>query len=166
MFRLYLAHSEMPQCPWLEATKVPTGRQFWQRLSTLLESLDDAEGRADMMFCFRGYRTFSSAQQSGSYDDEKSWHDLSNGLAELLRVVGYRLGTDNSMYNAMKHGLAAVSGGRGAEFRRTPDDAPVAARHGHSVTTLELDGETGRRSRVTRWVAVDATIGHVRGSGV
>lgn len=158
MFRLYMAHKGIPRCPWLEACKIPAGRQFWQRLQAVLDGLDAPEGRADVTMCFRGFRDFESATLGGYELDEQAWQHSTEGLVELLRIVGRRLGTDNIMYNAMKHGLAAISNERGVELRRAVDDAPLIEKHGPSVRTLEYDRQTGRWSRWTRWIEVDAAI--------
>ena len=46
---------------WLEACKIPTGRPFSERLTNRLDALDTPDVRAEIMFCFRGYRDLSTS---------------------------------------------------------------------------------------------------------
>ncbi|NTV39388.1 MAG: hypothetical protein HGA51_05455 [Demequinaceae bacterium] len=144
LLRQYLAHRGAPDCPWLENARQRSPVEFKAAVS----ELRDASGpgyREELVDVFCGPvagRTPAAMANIALAGD---------GLKALLAYAADILLDEAGMYNAVKHGLAAVPG-----TRRIPPEVLAAGGgaimrgDGLSLLTLEPVGEGGER----RWAVV------------
>lgn len=106
VIRLYLAHREIPQCPWLELARVRSPQKFKKRVEVLSRQLDEGSEDSHIRTVFYGNsdrKTFKPKIDEGDW--ERGTSNLRSYLQCFVEVVG-----DSNAYNAAKHGLALVAG--------------------------------------------------------
>jgi hypothetical protein len=106
LIRLVLAHLEEPECPWLEMRRL-TFAGYKQALDKLRDSLDDEAVNSRLMSIF--YRSGSPGTSPHKAVNEQ-WHDLADGVREMLSASITHLQAESELYNTAKQGLAAVGG--------------------------------------------------------
>jgi hypothetical protein len=155
LFRLYFAHADSPECPWLAVARLRLPSQFKDRLSRFMgESESDATAQSAMQV-FYGHGTVTE-------DKQAQWTTLKDGLVLLLKHLGRRLLDEAPLYNSAKHGLSLVPGAAGMQFGDQSGPLRIRA-DGPSITHLTvMDGQRGRRwAQQTVWLNPTQTLGLV-----
>lgn len=123
LLRMFFAHVEHPECPWLGMSASTDFREYKAKLDAVLDSGFDREQIAEVFL--GGVSRIDSVIQLT--DDE--FEDAIDGLELLLIDCVHRVLGDAFVYNAVKHGVSAVA--------VDDDEAQVAWRsHDGEQTTL------------------------------
>lgn len=152
LFRLYFAHADSPECPWLAVARLRIPSHFKDRLSRFMsESKDDAVAQS-AMFVFYGHGTVDAAMQ-------EQWTLLKDGLMMLLTHLGRRLLEEAPLYNSAKHGLSLVPGAAAMQFGDQSGPLRIRA-DGPSITYLTvMEGQRGKRwAQETVWLDPTRTL--------
>ncbi|OJG05568.1 hypothetical protein BG618_03167 [Pseudonocardia autotrophica] len=153
MLRLYFAHVDQPQCPWLEVARMRTPSQFKERVDALLSELDQPDTHDRLVATF--YGTTDSSRLGANVPDDV-WEKAKEGLVDLIGYCASLLLDDAGLYNSTKHGLAVIGGNHGISLRMSEEDleageeAPEISTNGAALEHLDQapSHETGKR----RWV--------------
>ena len=150
LVRQYLAHRGAPECPWLEIARQRSFAEF----KAAVAGLRDGPGAGQCedlvkVFCGEGDGRTPAALANIAL--------AGDGLEALLAYAAEMLLDEAGMYNAIKHGIAAIPG-----TRQLPPEVLAAGRgavmrgDGVSLLTLEPVGEARERrwTRVIRYVDV------------
>jgi len=150
LLRLYLIHSRIPPCPWLELSRERDFRKFKKEVEKLRARLvsGDEEGRIHQVFHINVDPERAALSPT---PDKESWDRAAENLARFLDFyAGHFL--DSSSYNAAKHGLAVTAGEQGFEFGVGTDREPVLSRRGPAIEYLKVAPGPGGRLRWEREV--------------
>jgi hypothetical protein len=103
LLRLFFAHVEHPECPWLGMS---ASNDFAEYKAKLAAALDDGFDREQIATVFLGgvSRVESCIQLT-----DAEFEDAIDGLAMLLIDCANRVLGDAFVYNAVKHGVSAVA---------------------------------------------------------
>jgi len=150
LVRQYLAHRGAPECPWLENARQRSPVAM-KAAATELRDGTRAEQRDDLVDVFCG--PVEGRTSAAMANIALAGH----GLETLLAYAADILMDEAGIYNAIKHGIAAVPG-----TRRLPPELLAAGGDGRmrgdglSLLTLEPMGEAGVRrwSWVIRYIDV------------
>lgn len=148
LIRMVLAHLDEPECPWLEMRRL-TFAGYKQAIDKLRDSLEDDTVRSRLMRVF--YGTEGPGTSSHRVVNEQ-WHDLADGVSEMLAVLITHLQAEGDLYNAAKHGLAAVGGEDHLKLLPEQSDLPLLSADGHCLTYLTLDPSSPRWMRTVSWI--------------
>lgn len=150
LVRHFLAHRGAPDCPWLEIARL---RNFAES-KAVVSSLREASGgthRENLIDVFCGPMTGRTPAALAAIEL------AGEGLEALLAFATEALLDEAGMYNAVKHGIAAVPGKRPlpAEVLEAGKGA-IMRGGGLSLLTLEPVGEGSERqwTRVIRYIDV------------
>lgn len=103
LFRLYLAHADSPECPWLAVARLRIPRHFKESVERFLDKRRDPEVQSSLAWVFYGRRTAPPG-------DDGSWDDVTQALVRMMSHLGDRLLTEGPLYNSAKHGLSLIPG--------------------------------------------------------
>jgi hypothetical protein len=103
LLRLFFAHVEHPECPWLGMS---ASNDIAEYKATLAAALDNGFDREQIATVFLGgvSRVESCIQLT-----DAEFEDAIDGLAMLLIDCAHRVLGDAFVYNAVKHGVSAVA---------------------------------------------------------
>ena len=102
LLRLYFAHIDHPECPWLGmSAPVP----FWDFKERVSKALDDGFDADHIARLFLGG---ASPSDAGVDVTEEEFDASIEAYRFLLGVCGDRFVGDAFLYNAVKHGLTAI----------------------------------------------------------
>ncbi|RHW23298.1 hypothetical protein D0Z08_30635 [Nocardioides immobilis] len=151
LFRLYLAHAESPECPWLAVARLRIPSHFKKKVEAFLVDRRSAESAASLMNAFVGHPTPGE-------DDEK-WTAIKDGLVLLMAHLGRRLLDEGPLYNSAKHGLSVLPGAAALAWGDQGGPLSVSA-DGPSITYLTVaDGRRGKRwFQKTVWLNPEQTL--------
>jgi hypothetical protein len=146
LFRLYLAHSQSPECPWLAVARLRIPSHFKASVHSFLASRRDAETHEQLTWVFYGRR-------SPENDPRGLWPDAKDGLVRLVSILGSRLLEQAPLYNSAKHGLSLVPGAAAMSFGDQSGPFAINA-SGPSITHLTVSkGQHGKRwAQETVWL--------------
>ncbi|MFJ3439880.1 hypothetical protein ACIPM2_01670 [Streptomyces sp. NPDC086081] len=145
LLRLYFAHEDLPECPWLEIARLTKFSEFKRRVAQLR---DHSIPREHIGRIFLG-------SVPDQHDDERQL--LIGAIERLLRIVARRTLEDAHLYNSSKHGLAVVSGP--ASLTITSDQTGASFdSSGPSISFLELSGDRTKWCRTTRWLPAQQSL--------
>jgi hypothetical protein len=152
LFRLYFAHADSPECPWLGVARLRIPSQFTDRLSTFIKSAESDETARSAMLVFYGHGTVPE-------DKQAQWDTYREGLMLLLRHLGRRLLDEAPLYNSAKHGLSVVPGAAVMEFGDQSEPLAIRA-DGPSITYLKVTDRNGRKrwAQETVWLNPTQTL--------
>ena len=150
LLRLYLIHSRLPPCPWLELSRERDFRKFKGEVENLRARLDsgDEEKRIHQVFHINADLERTGLSPTPT---KERWEGAATNLSRFLDFyAGYFL--DSAPYNAAKHGLAMTSGDQGMELGVGADPEPFLSRRGPAIEYLKVTREPGARPRWEREV--------------
>lgn len=152
LFRLYFAHTDSPECPWLAVARLRLPAQFKERLSLFMSEAGTAAAAASVMNIFYGHPEPNEA-------NVERWTDIKDGSMMLLRHLGRRLQTEGPLYNSAKHGLALVPGPAAMALGDRNGPLPIRA-EGPSITYLTVkEGQNGKRwAQETVWLDAEKNL--------
>lgn len=103
LLRLFFAHVEHPECPWLGMSASMAFAEFKEKVAT---KLDNGFNREHIASVFLGgvTRVDSCIQLT-----DAEFEDAVDGLEMLLADSANRVLDDSFVYNAVKHGVSAVA---------------------------------------------------------
>lgn len=116
LLRLYFAHIDYPECPWLGIAATTNFKELKERVGDLLDVGFDRESIARL---FLGGIDPSDA---GIDVTQEEFDDTVKALSYLLWDCGCRFIDDAYLYNAVKHGLTAIDLPGGTPKMQTTDD--------------------------------------------
>lgn len=151
--RLYLAHVDMADCPWLEVARLRSFKVFKESAATLRAGLIPS---GKVMSVFTG----SAVRPDGDPQTQERWSDREQALTKLLCLSAETLLTDSNLYNAAKHGLALVPGQAAIAVGDATGSEVFSVSPSPSVTFLETASKEsgGRWQETTAWVSIDRNI--------
>lgn len=103
MLRLYFAHVEHPECPWLGMS---ASNDFAEYKAKIADALANGFGREQIAAVFLGG---TSRVDSCIQLTDAEFEDAIDGLEMLLIDCAHRVLGDAFVYNAVKHGVSAVA---------------------------------------------------------
>lgn len=146
LIRLFLAHADIPACPWLEVAGLLSFREFRRRNADLVDMAERGE--------------LDEAIRDVFLAGDDSAAEYVEPARRLLMMAAIRLRDDANAYNSVKHGFAVQPGNAG--FSITPSDGsgtPFSA-GGPALSYLErertADGGATWYTK-TKWVDVTPT---------
>jgi len=144
LLRLYFAHRDKPQCPWLECARLRSFATFKSQADTLQNSYQEREHVAAVFL-------------GPTYDENNpDTSQAAEQIERLLKILAGRLLDDSNLYNAAKHGLAVISGESGLTVGDS-DGQPLFGSNGQSLAFLEIardDSDEPKWQSTTRWVSI------------
>jgi hypothetical protein len=144
LLRLYFAHVERPQCPWLECARLRSFTKFNQQVDAFRQ------------LPLRNYRQDVAEVFLGSMPDESNSEAVEavETIGRLLKVLADRLLEDKNLYNSAKHGLAVIAGE--SSIAISSDGGELAfGSQGQSLSFLETRDISVKEPKwhvTTRWV--------------
>ena len=153
LVRHYLAHRGTPECPWLEVSRLRDFPTFKAAVSELSGRLNSGQPLDDLVPVFCG------PSEGRTPAARTAIARAEGGLKALLSYASAVLLDEAGIYNAIKHGLAAVPGVR--TFPDVDDQPGPALRgSGASLLTLQpLDHEGERQwTRVVTYIDVEENL--------
>lgn len=148
MFRVYLAHAQRPECPWLRMASVSSIRDMRRAVERRFgESADEAAARAEVARCLR----LDDVDRSALTDDQL--RQAVDNLLGFLRGLAERLEGDKELYNAAKHGLTMFASTAHLQFQEQ-DGSVLFAHGGPSLEYLQSTPWSGDRVRDRQWTDV------------
>lgn len=157
LVRLYLIHSRLPVCPWLELSKERDFKKFKKEVEKLRTRLGsgEEEDRIHQVFHINSDRSAIKPTP-----DAETWARAARNIAEFLDFyAGHFL--DSAPYNAAKHGLAVTAGEQGFEFGVGADQEPVLSRRGPAIEYLKVapgPGGQPKWSREVKWIVAKRAV--------
>lgn len=164
LLRLFFAHEHLPECPWLELSRLRDFAKFKQKAAALPTLWGDTEQRARVARTFLGSE---NPQDIRPAPDAEVWKEAVDAAFTLLCNSARRLVDEGPLYNAAKHGLAVVAGPTGLKVggpdgEEWPIDVSV---DGPSLTYLlrtpRSDKGRARWHKGTTWVHFDEDLADV-----
>jgi hypothetical protein len=149
LIRLFLAHADTPDCPWLEVAL----RTDFARFKRDVEGWILAPGR-EALLRDAVARVFTG-QQSIPTDAGIEWDRGVENLVRFVRRFAEIWLTDAPLYNSLKHGLAVIPSAAMLLI-----DSHVMG-DGASLASLEYDwrpGDVRDWSLVTRWIDLQESL--------
>lgn len=159
MLRLYLAHADIPPCPWLEVSRLRTPREFKERVEQLRDTLQEPETVDTLRTIFFGN---PSPEPLGWSFTPEEWQRKTDGLVMLVEYLCTTVLGDAALYNATKHGLAVVGGNSGLKVSATGEELTIST-EGPGLTYLDITPASapgGRRwTKNLTFVRTEANLG-------
>lgn len=156
LLRLYLAHANRTECPWLEMSSLINAREFKETIRKLGRELNEPTREADILEVF----SYTSDPKHFSEMTETVWNSHRKAMVRLLRFAIEEVAGVANAYNAAKHGLAIGAGPLNFSFGPTGGEMKLM-QAGPALNYLEMAGDKGkRRWQVTsRWVDPERNLG-------
>ena len=127
LLRLFYAHVEHPECPWLGMSASTDFADFKGKLA---EALKSGFNHDDIALVFLGGTGPGDAGVDISPED---FEDAIDGVATLLEDCAKRFLEDAFLYNAVKHGLTAVETDEEATIAFESEDGDYVPMHKGSM---------------------------------
>lgn len=159
VIRIYLAHREIPHCPWLELCRVRSPSKFKSKTESLLKSIQSGKEDVQIQTVFYGR---PDRRALSPEVDEESWTKSTKTLRDYLSFFADRV-LDANAYNAAKHGLALVAGSSSLEIQANGDPEPMVLSDGPALECLVISTEKDGRKRWAReakWIDPDRISTH------
>jgi len=159
LMRLYLIHSRVPPCPWLELSRERDFKKFKREVENLRTRLEsgDEEDRIHQVFHINADLERVSLNPT---PDKERWDRAAENLSRFLNFyASYFL--DSAAYNAAKHGLAVTAGEQGIEFGVGTGEEPILSRKGPAIEYLKVAPGPGghpRWQREIKWITTKRAI--------
>lgn len=148
MFRVYLAHAQRPECPWLRMASAASIRDMRSAVKQRFgKGADESAVRAEVARCLH----LDGVERSAWTDDQ--FHQAVENLLGFLRALAERLEDDKELYNAAKHGLTMFASTAHLQFQ-DQDGNMLFAHEGPSLEYLHSTPWSGNRVRERQWTDV------------
>jgi len=139
LLRLFFAMLDDRWTPWVGIAEARNFREFTKRVEAW-QSLADDEAATDVSYAV--YRRRLGPD-----------HEAIGTIVDIVRDAARIWIDEGDLYNAVKHGFAAVAGGSRVEFRPADDSiAPVVFGDGRVLETLTVRKGVGRHDR--NWISL------------
>lgn len=156
LLRLYIVHSRLPECPWLELSRERDFKKFKKEVSKLRSKLTSTEEHDRIHQVFHVNSERSAIRPT---PDAERWEQAAENIASFLDFYAKHF-LDSASYNAAKHGLAVTAGEQGLELG-DGEGGSLLARRGPAIEYLMVDSHSGDRprwSREVKWIVAKRAI--------
>lgn len=151
LLRLYIVHSRLPPCPWLELSSQRDFKEFKREVNKLRGRLTSGEEEDRIHQVFHVNSERSAIKPT---PDPETWDRAAANIAHFLDFyAGHFL--NSASYNAAKHGLAVASGEQGLSLGAGSDEEPFLSRKGPAIEYLKVDSGPDKRprwSKEVKWI--------------
>ncbi len=146
LLRLFYAHVEHEDCPWLGMASLILFAEFKQKVD---KSLSSGFGREQLAKVFLAG---TSPQDASIAMTTEQFEDAVDGLELLLTVCGRRILSEAFLYNAIKHGLSAISLDEATRIgRRLPNGETVIGHKGSMFAYMHKPRRPGDKDPNRQW---------------
>lgn len=130
LFRLFFAHMDVPQCPWIELASLTNFRKFKELIKKASENeLDSQKGRISEAFLGTKKHNEKSFLSKDKFD--LSTNNINNFLIYFANDL-----LKNVQYNSYKHGFAVFPGKSSISF------GELISHRGDSIMSLVTDDKS------------------------
>lgn len=105
LMRLLFAHTDTPNCPWLEVTRLTDFRKFKASVDKLRKTKRDSWDRKKLGVVLLGGVNPADA---GLDITQEQWDEHIDASIIFLADLANRLLSDSNLYNTAKHGLSGI----------------------------------------------------------
>ncbi|ORW02654.1 hypothetical protein AWC15_06620 [Mycobacterium lacus] len=123
ILRLFYAHVDYPDCPWLGMASLVSFAEFKEKVA---KSLSDGFDRSKLAEVFLGG---SSPRDACIAMSDEDFEDAIDGVNLLLGHCGHRLLSQSFLYNSIKHGLSTIALDEATEIAVERDRSRRAVGH-------------------------------------
>lgn len=154
LLRLYFAHVEKQDCPWLGMAASVRFAEFKTKVSTALRTGFD---RDDVGQVFLGGVDPGEADLDVEVDE---FDDTIVAWQLLLETAADTVLSESFLYNSAKHGLTVVHTDESTRMAVTPPDGgtPIQLASGSQLTYLHKPETPGAKGRPEWWVSLTHTL--------
>ena len=103
LLRLFFAHVDHPECPWIGLSASTNFNEFKDRVGEKLKTRFSSE---QIAMVFLGG---TDAEDAGIEMSQEDFDKSVEGVDRLLRDCALRILQDAFLYNGVKHGLTAIA---------------------------------------------------------
>jgi hypothetical protein len=154
LLRLYLAHENLPPCPWLEVARVRGPGAFKKLVQgRFVEGPPQDESRRRVAGVFLGT---SNPKGLTPHPPIEAWNEGLDNIEAFLRHYARHF-LDADVYNALKHGLVVRPGDSHTQL----DDGELIKAEGPALEYLSQRKDVSGRlrwNRSTRWLEFDRSL--------
>ncbi len=154
LLRLFFAHVDKQDCPWLGMAASVSFTEFKTRVSAALRSGFD---RDDVAQVFLGGTTPGDAALNVEADE---FEDTTAAWQLLLETAADIVLSESFLYNSAKHGLTVVHTDESTRMMFTPPDGgdPIQLASGSQLTYLHKPETPGTKGGTEWWVSLTHTL--------
>lgn len=154
LLRLFFAHVEKQDCPWLGMAASVNFAEFKEKVSTALRVGFD---RDDVALVFLGGADPADADLSVDTDE---FDDTIVAWQLLLETAADTVLSESFLYNSAKHGLTVVHTDESTQMQFTPPGggAPIHLASGSQLTYLHKPETPGAKGGTEWWVSLTHTL--------
>ena len=156
LVRLYLAHVNLPACPWIEAASLRKPGLFPKQARQLRARLHTEEAQESLMEVFTGARVY---QDGPGQMPRANWEERREGLQLLMDEALERVLEGAPLYNSAKHGLTVKSGNVAITFDFPKDAGIDLSADGPAMSFLERVTPQKRWGISHAWISASANTG-------
>lgn len=154
LLRLFFAHAEKPDCPWLGMAASVSFVEFKEKVSAALKSGFDRDAVA---LVFLGGTDPSDAAIGVAADE---FEDAAAALQLLLEFAAGTVLSESFLYNSTKHGLTIVHTEESTQMAFTPPGGgdPVSLLSGSQFAYLHKPKFPGAKGGTEWWMSMTHTL--------
>jgi hypothetical protein len=145
LLRLFFAHVDKPDCPWLGMASLVLFSEFKEKVN---QSLSEGFDRATLAEIFLGGSSPEDACIAMSAED---FADAIDGLDLLLRHCSERLLSESFLYNSIKHGLSTVALDETTQIARREEGETVVGHKGPMFAYMHRWRQPGANRGAGEW---------------
>jgi hypothetical protein len=145
LLRLFFAHADNPDCPWLGMASLVSFSEFKDKVN---QSLSDGFDRTQLAEIFLGSSSPDGACIAMSSED---FAHAIDGLELLLRHCSERLLSESFLYNSIKHGLSTVALDEATQIARREGSETVIGHKGPMFAYMHRWRQPGANRDVGEW---------------
>lgn len=105
LMRLYFAHVDAPNCPWLEVSRLTDFKRFKSKVDSVRRTKRGSWNRRRLASVFLGG---TDPADSGLDISQTDFDEHVDATIVFLTEVSNRLLNESNLYNSAKHGLAGI----------------------------------------------------------
>ena len=154
LLRLFFAHVDKQDCPWLGMAASVSFAEFKEKVSTALRTGFD---RDDVARVFLGGTNPGDAALAVDVDE---FDDTTAAWQVLLETAADTVLSESFLYNSAKHGLTVVHTDESTRMVFTPPDGgdPIQLAAGSQLTYLHKPETPGAKGGPEWWVSLTHTL--------
>ncbi len=148
LLRLFVGHRELPQCPWLEISRVTSSAKFKEAVKSAIVDADQEQLEREV-----GHLFFASDLMGDQYADDD--REAASNLAAFMRRFAWTWLSEARSYNSTKHGSTAIPGDAVLDIGPVGEE-PTRVGEGDSLAHLTFKNDKSANERrwslTTRWI--------------
>ena len=154
LLRLYFAHVEKQDCPWLGMAASVSFAEFKAKVSAALRTGFERDGVAQVFLGGADPGDAALAVDSDEFDDTVTAWQL------LLETAANTVLSESFLYNSAKHGLTVVHTDESTRMVFTPPDSgdPIQLASGSQLTYLHKPETPAAKGGPEWWVSLTHTL--------